>query len=54
MPSPSPGRRRKCRTHRRQPKVEEVAWACAFLCSPRSAAITGSAIHVDGGSFMLG
>jgi NAD(P)-dependent dehydrogenase (short-subunit alcohol dehydrogenase family) len=39
---------------RRQPKVEEVAWACVFLCSPRSAAITGSAIHVDGGTFMLG
>ena len=39
---------------RRQPRPEEVAWACVFLCSPRSAAITGSAIHVDGGTFMLG
>jgi len=39
---------------RRQPRPDEVAWACVFLCSPRSAAITGSAIHVDGGTFMLG
>jgi len=39
---------------RRQPKPEEVAWACVFLCAPRSAAITGSTIHVDGGTFMLG
>jgi 3-oxoacyl-[acyl-carrier protein] reductase len=39
---------------RRQPTVEEVAWACAFLCSPRSAAITGSVIHVDGGQARLG
>src|SRR5262249_35153193 len=34
---------------RRQPTAEELAWACAFLCSPRSGAITGSVIHVDGG-----
>lgn len=39
---------------RRQPRPEEVAWACVFLCARRSAAITGSAIHVDGGTFMLG
>jgi 3-oxoacyl-[acyl-carrier protein] reductase len=34
---------------RRQPTPEEVAWACAFLCSTRSAAITGAVIHVNGG-----
>jgi enoyl-[acyl-carrier-protein] reductase (NADH) len=34
--------------------VDELAWACVFLCSPRAAAITGSAIHVDGGARMLG
>jgi NAD(P)-dependent dehydrogenase (short-subunit alcohol dehydrogenase family) len=39
---------------RRQPTVEEFAWACAFLCSPRSQAITGSVIHVDGGQWKLG
>lgn len=33
----------------RETSTEEVAWACAVLCSPRSAAITGSVIHVDGG-----
>lgn len=39
---------------KRQPEPDELAWACAFLCSDRSGAITGSAIHVDGGHFMLG
>jgi NAD(P)-dependent dehydrogenase (short-subunit alcohol dehydrogenase family) len=39
---------------RRQPTVEELAWACAFLCSPRSQAITGSVLHVDGGQMRLG
>lgn len=39
---------------RRQPRPEEVAWACLFLCAPRSAAVTGTALHVDGGTFMLG
>ena len=39
---------------RRQPSVDELAWACAFLCSPRAAAITGSVIHVDGGHRMFG
>jgi enoyl-[acyl-carrier-protein] reductase (NADH) len=39
---------------RRQPTMAELAWACLFLSSPRSGGITGSAIHVDGGQFMLG
>jgi 3-oxoacyl-[acyl-carrier protein] reductase len=39
---------------RRQPTPEEVAWACAFMCSTRSAAITGAVIHVNGGQWMLG
>jgi len=38
---------------RRLPTMEEVAWACAFLASPRSGGITGTAIHVDGGQFRL-
>jgi NAD(P)-dependent dehydrogenase (short-subunit alcohol dehydrogenase family) len=33
---------------------EELAFACAFLCSPRAMCITGSIIHVDGGMSMLG
>ncbi|MEX2446221.1 MAG: SDR family oxidoreductase [Dehalococcoidia bacterium] len=37
----------------RQPTVEELAWGCVILCSPRSAAITGSAIYVDGGAGMF-
>jgi 3-oxoacyl-[acyl-carrier protein] reductase len=39
---------------KRQPTISEMAWACAFLCSPRSGAITGSVIHVDGGQFRMG
>ena len=39
---------------RRQPTAEELAWACAFLCSTRSAAITGAVIHVNGGQWMFG
>jgi NAD(P)-dependent dehydrogenase (short-subunit alcohol dehydrogenase family) len=39
---------------RRQPTMAELAWACAFLCSPRSGGITGTALHVDGGQFLLG
>ncbi|MDH6676122.1 3-oxoacyl-[acyl-carrier protein] reductase [Rhodococcus sp. LBL1] len=39
---------------RRQPTPEELAWACAFLCSTRSGAITGAVIHVNGGQWMFG
>jgi NAD(P)-dependent dehydrogenase (short-subunit alcohol dehydrogenase family) len=39
---------------RRLTDPREVAFACAFLCSPRAAAITGSMIHVDGGRDMRG
>lgn len=39
---------------KRLPRVDEVAFAVAFLCSERAAAITGSAIHVDGGASMRG
>lgn len=28
---------------------EEVAWTCAFLCSPRSGAVTGTVIDILGG-----
>jgi NAD(P)-dependent dehydrogenase (short-subunit alcohol dehydrogenase family) len=38
---------------RRLPTMVELAWACAFLCSTRSDGITGTAIHVDGGQFVL-
>jgi 3-oxoacyl-[acyl-carrier protein] reductase len=39
---------------RRNTKLSEVAFACAFLCSPRAQAITGSVIHLDGGRWMFG
>jgi len=39
---------------RRRTEPSEIAFACAFLCSPRSAAITGSVIHLDGGRNMFG
>lgn len=39
---------------RRCTEPSEVAFACAFLCSPRSAAINGSIIHLDGGRDMFG
>jgi NAD(P)-dependent dehydrogenase (short-subunit alcohol dehydrogenase family) len=35
-------------------KPEELAFACAFLCSEPAMCITGSIIHVDGGMGMLG
>ncbi|MEU6347581.1 SDR family oxidoreductase [Streptomyces sp. NPDC046977] len=28
---------------------EEVAWTCAYLCSARSGAVTGTIINIDGG-----
>lgn len=34
---------------KRQPQPSEVAFACAFLCSPRAAAVNATIIHVDGG-----
>ena len=39
---------------RRQTRLDEIAFACAFLCSPRAAPITGNTIHLDGGHKMLG
>jgi len=39
---------------RRQPRPDELAWACAFLCSPRSGAITSAALSLDGGELYSG
>lgn len=39
---------------RRQVTPEELAWSCVWLCSPRSGGITGNALHVNGGQWMLG
>lgn len=39
---------------RRNTEPSEVAFACAFLCSQRAQAITGSVIHLDGGRWMFG
>ena len=33
---------------------EELAWAALFLCSQRSGAINGTALHVDGGGYRIG
>lgn len=38
---------------RRQPTPEELAWACAFLCSPRSGAITSASLSLDGGELYV-
>lgn len=38
---------------RRQPTPEDLAWACAFLCSPRSGAITSASISLDGGELYV-
>jgi len=38
---------------RRQPRPEELAWACAFLCSPRSGAITSAQVSLDGGELYV-
>jgi NAD(P)-dependent dehydrogenase (short-subunit alcohol dehydrogenase family) len=38
---------------RRQPTPDELAWACAFLCSPRSGAITSAALSLDGGELYV-
>jgi len=39
---------------RRGTKPQEVAFACAFLCSAPAMCITGSILHLDGGMSMLG
>ena len=33
-------------------RVEDVAQAVLFLCSPGAAYVTGATIHVNGGMFM--
>ena len=38
---------------RRQPRPDELAWACAFLCSPRSGAVTSAALSLDGGELYV-
>ncbi|KAA9157791.1 SDR family oxidoreductase [Amycolatopsis acidicola] len=38
---------------RRQPRPDELAWACAFLCSPRSGAITSASLSLDGGEMWV-
>ena len=53
-PEYSAQRARETHPIKRQPRPDELAFAVAFLCSERAGAITGSAIHVDGGAKMLG
>ncbi len=53
-PQFSAERARKNNPIKRQSKPDELAFAVAFLCSDRSGAITGSAIHIDGGERMYG
>lgn len=38
----------------RQPTVQELAWAVVFFAAPRSAALNGTVLHVDGGERRLG
>jgi NAD(P)-dependent dehydrogenase (short-subunit alcohol dehydrogenase family) len=47
-------RARQLHPIKRQSRPDELAFAVAFLCSDRSAAITGSAIHIDAGARMFG
>ena len=53
-PEFSAARAREMHPIKRQPRPDELAFAVAFLCSDRSGAITGSALHIDGGAKMLG
>ena len=39
---------------KRQSRPDELAFAVAFLCSDRAAAITGTCIHIDAGERMFG
>ncbi|MFT4085134.1 MAG: SDR family oxidoreductase [Nocardioides sp.] len=38
---------------RRQPTPAELAWAAAFLCAPRSGAITAGSVSLDGGELWI-
>ena len=38
----------------RQTQLAEVAWTCAEFATPRSPAINGTVMHVDGGHSMIG
>ena len=53
-PEYSAERARQLHPIKRQSRPDELAFAVAFLCSERSGAITGSAIHVDAGARMFG
>lgn len=39
---------------RRMVRMDEVAAACLFLCSPEAAVVNGQVINADGGTFVLG